>query len=151
MKLAKNFRLNLSGAAVQISALIAFCAYEIMQATDANGQRYDVSLHDLEVFESFVESRITSTTLPAIDQDTYETVSFTVHAYGSDILAIVHESGHTVERNSPTWSEVAESWDLDRQYAEALDSDAPQVAAAAGFLRPVPIPSQQGFGYRRAA
>ena len=72
-------------------------------------------------------------------------------AQPNDILAIQSVGAFVLPRHSPTWSEVAESWHLDRQYAEAIDSDAPRAVAAAGFLRPAPVPSQQGFGLRRAA
>ena len=156
MKLSRTFTIDLSGTPVEIEAAISFTAYEIMRATCPAGLPYDVSLDDLEIFEQFVESRITSTTLKALDLDTYKTASFTVHAYGSDILAIEHESGHTVKRNSPTWTEVVESWFIDRQYAEAVESDQPHLAALAGFPPrsiPVPVPQNAGVGnrYRIAA
>ncbi len=153
MKLARTFLINLSGTAVEIDAEITFTSYAIMRATCPAGRPFDVSLDDLEIFEQFVESRITSTTLQALDLDTYATASFTVHAYGNDILAVVHESGHTVERNSPTWSEVVESWFIDREFQMAVESDQPHLAAVAGYLHPAPVPSQQGIGnrYRLAA
>ena len=151
MKISRTFSINLNGTAVEIEAAISFVSYEIMSARCPAGRPFDVSLDDLEVFETFVESRITSTTLQALDLDTFKPTTYVLHAYGNDILNIQHESGHTVKRNSPTWSEVVESWFIDREYAEALDSDQPHAAAAAGFLHPQPFPSQQGHGMRRAA
>ncbi len=150
MKIARTFLINLSGTAVEIEAAISFTAYSIMRATCPAGLPFDITLDHLETFEQFVESRITSTTLQALDLDTYATASFVLHAYGNDVLAIVHEAGHVVERNSATWSEVVESWFIDREFNEAVESDQP---AAAGFLRPVPMPTQQGVGnqYRIAA
>ena len=153
MKISRTFSISLNGTSVAIEAEISFTAYEILNARCPAGLPFDVSLDHLETFEAYVESRITSTTLQALDLDTYAPASFVLHAYGNDVLAIVHEAGHVVERNSATWSEVVESWFIDREYTEAIESDAPRAAAAAGFLRPVPIPSPQrtGFGLRRAA
>ena len=152
MKLLRTFSLNLSGTDVQIEAMISFTSYIITNVLTADGWPVnDFSADDMEVFEAHVESRINATTLQALDLDTYATASFTIHDLDGVILAIEHESGHVVERNTPTWTEAAEAWHLDRQYAEALESDAPHAAAAAGFLRPVPVPQNSGIGYRRAA
>ncbi len=155
MKLAKTFLINLSGTACQIEAMISFTSYIITDVIALDGFPVDFGEDEMEVFEAHVESRITATTLQALDLDTYATATFTVHDIDGVILAIEHESGHVVERNCPTWSEVGEAWNLDRQFNEALDSDAPQAAAAAGFLRPVPVPvpspRRTGFGLRRAA
>ncbi len=166
MKLAKTFLINLSGTACQIEAMISFTSYIITDVIALDGFPVDFGEDEMEVFEAHVESRITATTLQALDLDTYATATFTVHDIDGVILAIEHESGHTVQRNSPTWTEAAEAWHidrqwaeaaeawhLDRQYVEAVESDQPAAAALAGFLRPVPvpIPNQQGIGYRRAA
>ena len=151
MKIAKTFLINLSGTDVQIEAMISFTSFIITNVIGLDGFDFDFEEEHMEIFEQFVESRINSTTLQALDLDTYQTATFTVHDIDGHILAIEHESGHTVERNSPTFSEVSESWHLDRQFNEAIDSDAPHAAAAAGFLRPVPVPQNAGIGYRRAA
>ena len=153
MKLAKTFLLNLSGTDVQIAAMISFTSYVITDVISLDGYPVEFGAEEMEVFEAHVDARINSTTLKALDLDTYHTASFTVHDIDGVILAIEHESGHVVTRNTPTWSEVAESWHLDREYAEAAGSDQPQAAAAAGFLRPVPLPQQAGVGnrYRIAA
>ncbi len=153
MKLAKTFTIDLSGTTCEIDAMIGYASYIIMDVRPSDGFPFEFTADDMETFEQYVEERITSTTLKALDLDTYQMRDFTVHVYGSDILAIVHESGHTVERNSATWSEVVESWFIDREYEMAVESDQPHLAAVAGFLRPIPLPTQQGVGnqYRRAA
>jgi len=151
MKLAKTFLLNLSGTEVQIEAMISFTSYIITDVIALDGFPVDFTEDDMETFEEFVEGRINATTLQALDLDTFKTATFTIHDLDGVILAIEHESGHVVARNSPTFSEVSEAWHLDREFSEALDSDAPQAAAVAGFLRPVPVPQNSGIGYRRAA
>ena len=151
MKLQRSFLLDLSGTEVQIEAMISFTSYIITDVISLDGYPVDFTEADMETFEAHVDARIVSTSLRALDLDTYHEATFTVHDIDGVILAIEHESGHVVERNSPTWTEAAEAWSLDRQYAEAIDSDAPQAAAAAGFLRPVPVPQNAGIGYRRAA
>ena len=146
----RSFTINFSGTPVEIEAEIAFCAYSIMSARCPAGLPFDVSLDDLEIFESYVEALITSTTTQALSLETGQMESFTVTAWGSDILAIQNGT-YSLPRHSPTWTEAAEAWHIDRQYAEAVESDAPHAAHVAGFLHPQPIPSQQGIGYRRAA
>ncbi len=147
----RSFTINFSGTPVEIEAVIAFCAYSIMSARCPAGLPFDVSLDDLEVFESYVEGMIRTTSTQAVNLETGQTETFTVTSWGTDILAIQNAGSFTLPRHTPTWTEAAEAWHLDRQYAEVVESDQPQAAAAAGFLRPVPIPSQQGIGYRRAA
>ena len=151
MKLSRSFTINLSGTDVQINAEISFTAYQIMRARCPAGLPFDITLDHLEIFESYVEGRISTTTLKALDLDTFKPTTFQVHAYGNDVLAIVHESGHVVQRNSATWSEVVESWFIDRQFNEAIESETPHLAHVAGYTRPQPFPSQSGIGYRRAA
>ncbi len=146
----RSFLINLSGTTVEIEAEISFTAYQIMRAGCPAGLPFDVSLDDLEIFESYVEEQITSTTTQALNLETGRMETFTVTAWGSDILAIQNGT-YSLPRHSPTWTEAAEAWHLDRQYAEVVESDQPHLAHIAGFLHPQPIPSQQGIGYRRAA
>ncbi len=147
----RTFSINLSGTPVEIDAEIAFASYTIMRATDAAGRPFDVSLDDLEVFETTVERMIERTETRAVNLETGQTETFTVASLGSDILAIQNAGGYVLPRCCPTWSEVAESWHLDREYTEAVESDQPRRAALAGFLHPRPLPNQQGHGLRRAA
>ena len=84
----RRFSISLSGTPVEIEAEIAFCAYSIMRATCPAGLPFDVSLDDLEIFESYVEEQITSTTTQALNLETGQMETFTVTAWGSDILAI---------------------------------------------------------------
>ena len=153
MKLAKTFLINLSGTDVQIEAMISFASFAITDVISLDGHPVQFGEAEMEQFEQHVEARIKRTSTQAFDLSTFKPTTFTVHDLDGVILAIEHESGHIVERNSPTFSEVAESWAIDREYAEAVESDQPHLAAAAGFLRPVPVPTQQGIGntYRRAA
>ena len=151
MKIARTFSINLSGRLVEIDAEITFTSYEIMRATDRAGRPFDVSLDDLEVFESTVERMIERTETRAVDMETGRTETFTVVSMGADVLAIENTGGYVLPRHTPTWSEVAEAWELDRLAVEAMESDQPRAAALAGFLHPRPLPNQQGHGYRRAA
>ena len=153
MKLAKTFLINLSGTEVQIEAMISFTSFIITDVIALDGFSFDFEEEHMEIFEQHVESRINATSLQALDLDTYNTASFTIHDLDGVILAIEHESGHIVQRNSATFSEVSEAWHLDRQYAEVVESDQPAAAATAGFIHPAPIPVPQnsGIGLRRAA
>ena len=153
MKLAKTFLINLSGTACQIEAMISFTSYIITDVIALDGFPVDFGEDEMEVFEAHVESCITATTIEALDLDTFKPTRFEVHAIDGVILAIEHESGHVVERNSATFSEVSEAWHLDRQFNEAVESDQPGAAHVAGYLhlQPVPSPQQAGHGYRRAA
>ena len=151
MKLLRTFTIDLSGTPCEIDAMISFTSYVIMDVRAGDGYGFEFEEEHMETFEEHVDARINSTTLKALDLDTYSEASFTVHDLDGVILAIEHESGHVVQRNSPTWSEVAESWAIDREFQMAVESDQPHAAALAGFLRPVPVPSQQGIGLRRAA
>ena len=146
----RSFTINMSGTPVEIEAQIAHCAYTIMRATDTAGRPFDVSLDDLEVFESTVECMISRTETRALNLETGTPEVFTVVSMGADILAIENTGGYVLPRHMPTWSEVAESWHLDREYSAATESDQPHLAALAGYPAR-PIPSQQGIGYRRAA
>ena len=103
----------------EIDAEITFTSYAIMRATCPAGRPFDVSLDDLETFESYVEALIESTTTRALNLETGRTETFTVTSWGNDILAI-QSMGYTLPRHSPTWTEAAEAWHLDREYAEAV-------------------------------
>ena len=46
-------------------------------------------------------------------------------------------------------TEASEAFFIDHQYAEAVESDQPHLAA--GYLHPEPYPQSAGIGYRRAA
>ncbi len=104
------FSINLSGTPVEIEAQIGHCAYIIMRATDTAGRPFDVSLDDLEVFETTVERMIERTETRAVDMETGRTEPFTVASMGADILAIQNVGGYVLPRCSPTGSERAESW-----------------------------------------
>ena len=152
----RQFTLPLQGQMVQVEAMIAFCAYQITRATGPNGLPFDVTLDDLEVFESFVEAQITTTETRAFNMETRRMEVFSVTSWGPDILAIASADGVAVPRHTPTFTEVAESFLIDRQYNEAVESDQPHAAALAGYLHPLPVavkpfPSSAGHGYRRAA
>ena len=144
----RQFVIRFDGLPVLIEAQIAFCNYTIMNAT-ADGASYEFSDDDMEAFEQFVESWIETTPTQALNLETYRTEVFTVTSIGGDILAIETADGYHVPRSSPTFTEAAEAWHIDREYTEAVESDQPRLAAIAGYLRPVP--TQQGHGYRRAA
>ena len=151
MKLSRTFSINLSGTLVEIDAEITFTSYAIMHAVDRAGRPFDVSLDDLETFEQHVEARIQTTPTEALNLETGQMETFTVASMGADVLAIQNVGGYVLPRCCPTWSEVAESWHLDREYSAAIESDEPRAAALAGYLQPRPLPNQQGHGYRRAA
>jgi len=126
----RSFTISLSGTPVEIEAQISHCAYTIMRATDTAGCPFEVSLEDLEVFESYVEGMIRTTSTQAVNLETGQTETFLVHAIGSDILAIQNNGGYVLPRCSPTFSEVSEAWCLDREFAEVVESDQPHAAAA---------------------
>ena len=146
----RQFTISMSGTPVTVEAQIAFASYMIMCATGADGRPFEVSLDDLETFESYVEARIESTTTRALDLDTGREEIFTVASIGSDVLAILNVGGYVLPRCTPTFSEVIEAWHIDREYTAAIESDQPRAAAFAGYP-PRPTVSQQGIGYRRAA
>ena len=80
-------------------------------------------------------------------------LSFTVRHNGPYIVAIFARCGALVPQSSPQFTETAEAFHIDREYAEVVESDQVRAAALAGFLHPVPrpFPSSAGHGYRRAA
>ena len=145
----RTFTLDLRGTTVQIEATISRAAYEIFSVRDANGQ-VSTTAGDLDEIEAQLD-RIQETSLTAFDPETRAVERFTVVSLGWNILWIVREDGSTVRRSSPAFTEVAESWHIDREYAAAVESDAPHAAAVAGYLHPVPSLHRAGHGLRRAA
>ena len=150
MKLAKTFTIDLSGTPCEIDAMISFTAYQILDVRPSDGYGFEFEEEHMEIFEQYVEEQITSTTTQALNLETGRMETFTVTAWGSDILAIQNGT-YSLPRHTPTWTEAAEAWHIDREFEMAVESDVPHLAAAAGYIHPVPIPSQQGIGYRRAA
>lgn len=84
---------------------------------------YDGSFSSVEVTGSTAEKHL--------HLETGWEETFTVTSLGADILAIQNVGGYVLPRCSPTWSEVAESWHLDREYSAAIESDEPRAAALA--------------------
>ncbi len=84
---------------------------------------YDGSFSSVEVTGSAAEKHL--------HLETGREETFTVTSLGADILAIQNVGGYVLPRCSPTWSEVAESWHLDREYSAAIASDEPRAAALA--------------------
>ena len=104
---------------------------------------YEGSFSSVEVTGSAVEKHL--------HLETGREETFTVTSLGVDILAIQNVGGYVLPRHTPTWSEVAESWHIDKEFAEATESDEPCAAALAGYLHPEPYPNSAGHGLRRAA
>ncbi len=135
---------------MSIEAAISNAAYTIFNVNDTAGQSVETTSADLDQIERQLD-RIEETRLTATDPDSGATETVTVVSLGLNILWIVRLDGSTVNRSSAQFTEYAESWHIDREYAAAVDSDQPHAAARAGFLHPQTFPTQQGHGLRRAA
>ena len=149
MTTTRHFSIQLNGNTVQIEAAISRAAYEIFSVRDANGQ-VSTNAGDLDEIEAQLD-RIQETSLTAFDPETRAVERFTVVSLGLNVLWIVREDGSTVRRSSPAFTEVAESWHIDREYAQAVESDVPRAAALSGYLHPAPYLHRAGHGLRRAA
>ena len=147
----RTFTIDLNGSPVQIEAAISNAAYTIFNVNDDAGQSVETTSADLDQIERQLD-RIEETRLTATDPDSGATETVTVVSLGLNILWIVRLDGSTVARSSAQFTEYAECFHIDREYAAAVDSDQPHAAALAGYTHPTnPITSQQGIGYRRAA
>ena len=148
---ARHFTIQLNGSPVQIEAAISATTNEIFAVNDANGEPVETTSADLDAIEAQLDA-IQETTFDAIDPDSGAVETVTVVSLGLNIMWIVRADGSTVARSSAQFTEYAECFHIDREYAAAVDSDQPHAAARAGFLFPThPIPTQQGHGLRRAA
>lgn len=146
----RSFRLQLNGERVQVEAAISKAAYEIFSVRNAAGTEVPTVPEDLDEIEAQLE-RIESTTLAAYDSETGRTETVTVVSLGWDVLFVTRQDGTNARRSSPLFTEAAECFAIDREYAEAVESGYARTAAAAGYLRPQTWPNSSGHGLRRAA
>jgi len=148
----RTFTISLQGRPCQVEASISHTAYEIGRIS-ANGCTVTITLDDLEIIEAHIDASIQTTETEAYNFTSGRMERFQVVSHQGSVLAVIDTGGYSLPRHSPQFSEAAEAFALDQEYAEAVESDAPHVAAAAGFLRPVPVPQNAGVGnrYRRAA
>ncbi len=142
-----TFTIDLRGAPATVEARIEKATAEILRATDAEGLPFDVSCDDLDTIEAAI---FETTETEAFDFSAGRNHRFTVRHNGEHIVAIFNTGGFLLPEHCPQFTETAEAFLLDRQYAEAVESDQPHLATIAGYPAR-PIPSQQGIGYRRAA
>lgn len=151
MTVNRTFHLPVAGEPAQVEALISYTAYEIQSVT-RDGSPVEMSLDDLEAFERHVDSQIQRAEVFAHCFDTGQTEVFTVITHRRSVLAVINNrSGFSYPHSSPQFTEVAESWHIDTEAAEAVESDQPHAAVIAGYIHPQPSPNSQGHGYRRAA
>jgi len=153
MKLLRTFHLPLHGHPATVEALISYTSYDILEATGRAGRKLDVTCDDLDTIEAHIDATIQTTETEAYCFESGRMERFQIVSHQGSVLAVIDTGGYSLPRHSPQFSEAAEAFALDQEYAEAVESDAPHVAAAAGFLRPVPVPQNAGVGnrYRLAA
>lgn len=145
----RTFTLDLRGTPVEIEAAITGASAEIIRATAPDGASFSVTCSDLDTIEAAL---FEETPVEALDFTLGRREQFQVRHMGDLIAAIFTASGALVPPSGEQFTETAEAFHIDREYAEAVESDQPRAAARAGFLFPThPIPTQQGIGYRRAA
>ena len=150
MKLLRTFRLPLQGHPATVEALISYTSYDILEATGRAGRKLDVTCDDLDIIEAHIDSEIVTSETEAYCFESGRLETFKVISHQGSVLAVINTGGYSLPRHTPQFTEAAEAFALDAQYAEAVESDQPRMAALAGYP-PRPIPSQQGIGYRRAA
>ena len=146
--MTRTLTLSLRGTQVEIEAHVERDTAEIHRATTSDGAPFDVTCDDLDTIEAAI---FESTTVEALDFTLGRNEPFTVRHNGAHIVAIFAACGALVPFSSPQFTETAEAFHIDRQYAEAVDSDQPRAAALAGYLHPAAHPHSAGHGYRRAA
>ena len=144
----RTFTLNLRGTAVEIVAAINKDTASIERATDSQGHPFNVTSVDLDTIEAAL---FESTEVEAFDFTLGRFERFTVRHNGEHIVAIFTRCGALVPQGSPQFTETAEAWHIDREWSQAVESDAPHAAALAGYLHPAPHVHRAGHGLRRAA
>ena len=150
MKLLRTFRLPLHGHPATVEALISYTSYDILEATGRAGRKLDVTCDDLDIIEAHIDSQIVTSETEAYCFESGRMERFQIVSHQGSVLAVINTGGYSLPRHTPQWTEAAEAFALDQEYAEAAESDQPHLAVLAGYPAR-PIPSQQGHGYRRAA
>ena len=144
----RTFTLDLRGTPVEIEAEITGATAEILRATTDDGAAFHVTPDDLDTIEQAI---FESTEVEAFDFTLGRRETFRVRHNADHIVAIFTACGALVPRSGQQFTETAEAFHIDRQYAQAVESDVPHFAALSGFLHPAPHASGNGHGLRRAA
>ncbi len=150
MKLLRTFHLPLHGHPATVAALISYTSYDILEATGRAGRKLDVTCDDLDIIEAHIDSQIVTSETEAYCFESGRLETFKVISHQGSVLAVINTGGYSLPHYCPQFTEGAEAFALDQEYAEAVESDQPRLAALAGYPAR-PIPNQQGHGYRRAA
>ncbi len=151
MKLLRTFHLPLHGHTATVEALISHTSYDILEATGRAGRKLDVTCDDLDIIEAHIDSQIITSETEAYCFESGRMERFKVISHQGSVLAVINTGGYSLPRHTPQFTEAAEAFALDREFAAAIESDQPRAAALAGYLQPRPLPNQQGHGLRRAA
>ena len=143
----RTFTLDLRGTPVEIEATIDGASASIERAT-ADGHPFNVTCDDLDTIERAI---FDETAVEAFDFTLRRRERFRVRHNGPEIVAIFTACGALVPPSGEQFTETAEAFHIDREYAEAIESDQPRLAAMAGFLHAQPFTHLSGHGLRRAA
>ena len=144
----RTFTLNLRGTPVEVEATVNKDTAFIERATAPDGTAFNVTSSDLDTIEAAL---FEETSVEAYDFMLGRFQKFTVRHNGAHIVAIFTACGVLVPPSGEQFTETAEAFHIDREYAAAVASDAPHAAALAGYLHPVPYLHRAGHGLRRAA
>ncbi len=123
----------------------------VTRTTGGDGQPVETTPDDLDRIERHLFPVGDIAIVDALDLGTGNTESFLVTHEQGRVVTVRREHGGVVAHNSPQFTEVAEAWHIDREYAEAVESDQPHAAALAGYIHPQEWPNSSGHGLRRAA
>ncbi len=115
----RTFSLVLNGVTCFIQAFVNGTT-EVLSVR-SNGQEVSVSSADLDTIESAIYDETTE--VEATDTRTGHSATFTVRHWGDHIAGIFTLAGGRLADNSELYTEVAESFHIDRHWAMIEDSD----------------------------
>ena len=116
----RTLTLNLRGTEVEIEALLRDTTATIVRATAPGGLSFDVQPDDLDTIE---EALFDETTVEALDFTLHERRAFQVRHNGDHIVAIFTGGGALVPSSSEQFTETAEAFHIDRQWAMIDEAD----------------------------
>ena len=115
----RTFSLNLHGQHVTVEAFVNGSA-EVLSVV-AHGQEVSVSSADLDTIEAAIYDEATE--VEAHDSRTGSTATFTVRHFGDHIQGIFTSTGGRLADSGELFTEVSESFHIDRHWAMMEDSD----------------------------
>ena len=123
-----RFPFALASGAATVTATLDANSYEVQEATDPQGQTLLVTPDDLDAIEAYLDARPFVVTRSyevaethALDVMTGETARFTICHDRGEVLAVHYNDGRLAAPQHEQFTEVAETFALDRRYEEEED------------------------------